>query len=46
MTGSNADERYVHKPSETGTIALAILSKLGMGMAAPKITDEKNYQSN
>lgn len=41
MTGSNADERYVHKPSETGTIALAILSKLGMGMAAPKITDEK-----
>ena len=41
MTGSNADERYVHKPSETGTIALTILSKLGMGMAAPKITDEK-----
>jgi molybdopterin-containing oxidoreductase family iron-sulfur binding subunit len=28
MTGSNADDRYVHKPSETGAIALALLTKL------------------
>ncbi len=41
MTGSNADDRYTHKPSETGAIALALLSKLGMGLTIPKITDEK-----
>jgi MoCo/4Fe-4S cofactor protein with predicted Tat translocation signal len=41
MTGSNADERYTHKPSETGAVALALLSKLGLGLAVPKITDEK-----
>jgi len=41
MTGSNADDRYTHKPSETGAIALALLSRLGMGLAAPTITDEK-----
>ncbi|HMI77387.1 MAG TPA: 4Fe-4S dicluster domain-containing protein, partial [Ferruginibacter sp.] len=29
MTGSNADDRYVHKPSETGAIALALYAKLG-----------------
>ena len=41
MTGSNADDRYTHKPSETGAIALALLSKLGLGIASPNITDEK-----
>ncbi len=41
MTGSNADDRYVHKPSETGAIALALLAKLGTGLAAPSITDAK-----
>ncbi len=29
LTGSNADDRYTHKPSETGNVALALLSKLG-----------------
>ena len=29
MTGSNADDRYTHKPSETGAVALALLAKLG-----------------
>ncbi len=28
MTGANADDRYVHKPSETGALALALLSAL------------------
>lgn len=31
MTGANADERYLHKPSETGAIALALLGALGGG---------------
>jgi len=29
MTGANADERYLHKPSETGAVALALLAALG-----------------
>ena len=29
LTGANADERYLHKPSETGAIALGLLSALG-----------------
>lgn len=29
MTGANADDRYTHKPSQTGAIALALLSKVG-----------------
>ncbi len=29
MTGANADERYHHKPSETGAIALALYAALG-----------------
>jgi len=41
MTGSNADERYTHKPSETGAIALTLLSRLGLGLAAPAISDPK-----
>ncbi len=41
MTGSNADDRYVHKPSETGAIALALLAKVGLGLAAPSLTDPK-----
>ncbi len=31
MTGANADERYLHKPSETGAVALALLGALGGG---------------
>lgn len=35
MTGSNADDRYTHKPSETGNVALALLAKLGGTVTAP-----------
>ncbi|MGN6533996.1 MAG: 4Fe-4S dicluster domain-containing protein [Ginsengibacter sp.] len=34
MTGASADERYLHKPSETGAIALALLGALGGGTSA------------
>lgn len=37
LTGSNADDRFMHKPSETGAIALALLSKLGGSVSAPKL---------
>ncbi|MBD0285664.1 MAG: TAT-variant-translocated molybdopterin oxidoreductase, partial [Flavisolibacter sp.] len=29
MTGANADERYTHRPSETGAVALALYAALG-----------------
>ncbi|MBC7936535.1 MAG: TAT-variant-translocated molybdopterin oxidoreductase [Rhizobacter sp.] len=41
MTGSNADDRYTHKPSQTGAIALALLAKLGGAVTAPAIADKK-----
>ena len=41
LTGSNADDRYTHKPSETGAVALAILAKLGGAVTAPVIADPK-----
>ena len=41
MTGSNADDRYTHKPSETGAVALALLAKLGGAVSAPSIADKK-----
>ncbi|MEO6455199.1 MAG: TAT-variant-translocated molybdopterin oxidoreductase, partial [Ginsengibacter sp.] len=34
LTGANADERYLHKPSETGAVALALLGALG-GSTSP-----------
>lgn len=39
LTGSNADDRFTHKPSETGAIALALLAKLGGAVSAPAIAD-------
>ena len=39
MTGSNADDRIVHKPSETGAVALAILGQLNG--TAPAFADKK-----
>ncbi len=39
LTGSNADDRYTHKPSETGLVALALLAKLGGNVTAPTIND-------
>ncbi|RYY72008.1 MAG: 4Fe-4S dicluster domain-containing protein [Chitinophagaceae bacterium] len=41
MTGSNADDRYTHKPSQTGAVALALLAKLGGAVTAPAIADKK-----
>jgi molybdopterin-containing oxidoreductase family iron-sulfur binding subunit len=41
MTGANADERYVHRPSETGAVALNLLSRLGGAVSAPAIADER-----
>ena len=41
LTGSNADDRYTHKPSQTGAVALALLAKLGGAVTAPAITDAK-----
>jgi MoCo/4Fe-4S cofactor protein with predicted Tat translocation signal len=34
ITGANADERFLHKPSETGSVALALLGALGGGTSA------------
>jgi MoCo/4Fe-4S cofactor protein with predicted Tat translocation signal len=41
LTGSNADDRYTHKPSETGAVALALLSKLGGAVSAPAFKDAR-----
>ncbi|HVV06118.1 MAG TPA: TAT-variant-translocated molybdopterin oxidoreductase, partial [Puia sp.] len=41
MTGANADFRYVHRPSEAGAVALALLAELGGGVTAPALEDEK-----
>ncbi len=38
-TGASADDRYTHKPSETGAVALALLAKLGGAVSAPAIAD-------
>jgi MoCo/4Fe-4S cofactor protein with predicted Tat translocation signal len=41
MTGANADERYPHRPSETGAIALALYAALGgTGVTAPALSPE------
>lgn len=34
ITGASADERYLHKPSETGAVALALLGALGGGTSS------------
>ena len=41
LTGSNADDRYSHKPSETGAVALALLAAVGGGSTAPNIADAR-----
>jgi molybdopterin-containing oxidoreductase family iron-sulfur binding subunit len=41
MTGGNADERYVHRPSEIGAVAMAILNALGGTAPAVNIADAK-----
>jgi molybdopterin-containing oxidoreductase family iron-sulfur binding subunit len=37
MTGANADERYHHRPSETGSIAVALYAALGGAATAPSL---------
>lgn len=41
MTGANADERFTHKPSQTGAIALALLAAVGGGGTAAAFADKK-----
>jgi molybdopterin-containing oxidoreductase family iron-sulfur binding subunit len=40
-TGASADERFSHRPSETGAVALALLAALDATVTAPTITDSK-----
>jgi MoCo/4Fe-4S cofactor protein with predicted Tat translocation signal len=41
MTGCCADERFTHRPSETGMVAAALLAAVGGGGTAPNIGDAK-----
>ena len=41
LTGANADERFTHRPSETGAVALNLLAALGGSVAAPALADAK-----
>ncbi|WP_143309673.1 TAT-variant-translocated molybdopterin oxidoreductase [Chitinophaga vietnamensis] len=40
LTGANADERYTHRPSEAGAVALALLAAVGGSVSAPKLDDK------
>ncbi|HTQ64317.1 MAG TPA: TAT-variant-translocated molybdopterin oxidoreductase [Puia sp.] len=40
LTGANADNRYTHRPSETGAVALALLAELGGGVSAPSLSSK------
>src|SRR5215203_404438 len=42
MTGSNADERITHRPSETGAVAIALLAAVGGTASAPAIDARLN----
>ena len=37
MTGANADERYTHLPSQTGAVALALLSAINGSVSKPSL---------
>ncbi|RFS22388.1 4Fe-4S dicluster domain-containing protein [Chitinophaga silvatica] len=41
LTGANADERYTHRPSEAGAVALALLAAVGGNVTAPAIADKR-----
>ena len=41
MTGANADDRFIHRPSESGAVALNLLSRLGGSVTAPAIADAR-----
>jgi len=40
-TGASADERFTHRPSETGAVALALLNAIDGSVTAPAIADNK-----
>lgn len=40
-TGASADERFTHRPSETGAVALALLAALDGSVTAPAFADAK-----
>jgi molybdopterin-containing oxidoreductase family iron-sulfur binding subunit len=42
LTGSSADERITHRPSETGLVAFALLAAVGGGATAPTIDPKLN----
>lgn len=44
MTGACADERYTHRPSETGTVAMALYAALGGAGVTTTIADAKLRQ--
>ncbi|WP_336517245.1 TAT-variant-translocated molybdopterin oxidoreductase [Pollutibacter soli] len=41
LTGANADDRYVHRPSEEGAVALALFAKLGGSVSAPALEGDR-----
>ncbi len=41
MTGSNADERFTHRPSETAAVALDLLNAINGTEGSPAIADAK-----
>jgi MoCo/4Fe-4S cofactor protein with predicted Tat translocation signal len=45
MTGASADERFSHRPSETGLVALALLAAVGGSSTAPSFADAKLTQA-
>jgi MoCo/4Fe-4S cofactor protein with predicted Tat translocation signal len=41
LTGANADDRFIHRPSETSAVALNLLSLVGGGVSAPAVADAR-----
>ena len=41
LTGANADDRYVAKPSEAGAVVLNLYAALGGNATAPALSDER-----
>ena len=41
LTGANADDRFVYRPSETGAVALALYARLGGSVTPPAIADAR-----
>ena len=45
MTGACADERFTHRPSEAGAVALALYAAVGGNATAPQIADANLKQA-